>query len=299
MSLGIVAFNSLTLLTRNVLILGCTVFVVLFIGTMLPLLEIEESPEFLLYSRESQKYMELVERYRTLNRVSENTKDKERFDRAVSDQMILLDTIGTPKQSRNKQFYKVVKLSKFIYEIFTLSLIGGFMNTTMSSIILNLGALSLTDISYNGIAIGGIGLLSNIILAPILNKMNKKKWLLVFQIVLLICGVLLLLIYKLTSRTSDIFQWANPIIAIILVGSIVNAMSVPYYSFISEFFPVDVRGTANSIILCIANLIPVATPWLCLVAEHLDVHFLVGSCLVGLISVPLTIFLEEDHDVDK
>lgn len=291
MSLGVIAFNCLTLLSRDVLFLGAFAFVVLFIGTIVPLVVVEESPEFLLYSKDSQKYLELVEKYRNLNRITENPKDKARFGRAVTDHMALLDTIGTPIQNRHKSFYKVAKLSQYTYDIITLSLVGGFINTTMSSIVLNLNVLSLSDISHNGIAIGIIGLLSNIILYPILNRMNRKKWLFIFQVVLLVCGVSLVLIYKLSSRTSDTFKYANPIVAIILVGAVVNAMAVPYYYYVSELFPVDLRGTANSIILCIASLIPVATPWLCAVAEDYDVHFLVGSCLVGLVSMPMTAFM--------
>ena len=298
-SLGVITFNCLTLLTKDTMILGGIVFLVMFIGTIMPLTVIEETPEYMLYRRDSKQYVELVERYRDLNRISNSEIEKARFGRAVTDHMTLLDTIGTPKKDINRKFYKVVKLSNYTYDIITLSLVGGFMNTTMSSIVLNLGILSFSDISYNGIALGIIGLLSNIILAPILKKMYRKKWLIIFQITLLVCGLSLLLIYKLTSRTSDIFHYTNSIIAVVIVGAVVNAMFVPYYYYVSELFPVDLRGTANSIILCVASLIPVATPWLCLMAQQLDIHFLVGSCLVGLLSTPLTFFLRETHNVDK
>ena len=224
-SLGIITFNCLTLLTRDTMILGGIVFVVMFIGTIMPLTVIEETPEYMLHRRDSKQYVELVERYRDLNRISNSEIEKARFDRAVTDHMTLLDTIGTPKKDINRKLYKVVKLSNYTYDIITLSLVGGFMNTTMSSIVLNLGILSFSDISYNGIALGIIGLLSNIILAPILKKMYRKKWLIIFQITLLVCGLSLLLIYKLTSRTSDIFHYTNSIIAVVIVGAVVNASS--------------------------------------------------------------------------
>lgn len=294
MSLGTITFNLLTYLSKDANLLGAAVLAVLFIGTLLPLIEIEETPEFMLHSRDSKKYLELLEKYRKLNMLTDNSVDRETINQRVDDHLALLDTFGTPATKKTR-FYKVAKLSTYYFEIITLSLVGGFMNTTYSSIILNLSTLSLTDISLNGVMVGVIGLLSNLILMPILKTMKRKKWLLIFQILLLACGGILALVYKLAWRSSDLFKIANPIVAIVIVGAVVNALFVPYFHYVSEVFPVDLRGSANSIIQCAANLIPISTPWLCMMAEKYELHFLVGCCLVGLVSTPLTIFLRETH----
>lgn len=296
LSLGIIAFNILTHFTKNATTLTLVVLSVLIVCTLIPLIYIEESPEFMLYSRDSKKYMDLLEKYRKLNNHDHDHvhSHRESFDRFITDHYELLNKFEDPSK-RNNQLHKMSKLSSYVKDIMILSLVGGFMNTTMASIVLHLNVLSFSSITKNGIILGAMGVLSNLLTFPILKRMPRRKWLFIFQLAMILSGVFLFLTYSFSPRSTDFFKISNLAVPVVIVGIIVNAMWVPYYCYVSEVFPVDVRGMANSFIQVIANLIPVCSPFLFTLAEYYDVHFLVGSCLVGLVSAPLTLFLKETH----
>ena len=135
------------------------------IGSLLPLLEIEETPEFMLYSRDHHKYIELLEKYRKKNRVDRLESEKEHIDQLVTEHIVLLDALESSPTRHKKDVYSLFRrLSKHWYSVLTMSLVGGFMNTIWTGIILNLNTLAFTEISYNGISMAVVGLLSNLLI---------------------------------------------------------------------------------------------------------------------------------------
>lgn len=292
--MGVVCFNCLTLVSKNAYFLSGIVLGALIVGSLVPLFEVEETPDYLLYSTHNHEYIDLVDNIREKNHLEKNEAARSRMNSLVSDHIALLENIDqTYKEELKNPIVRFRKLTTYWYELLALSLIGAYMNTLMAAIVLNLNQFGFTQVSYNGITLGVIGLLSNLIVAPILENMGRRRWLLIFQGILLACGLSLFLLYRFGNATADYFNHVDAAIVLLVVGTVVNAMMVPYYYYVSELFPVHLRGTANSIIQCISYLVPVATPWLCFWANHLGTHFLVGCSVVGLLSMPMTLLLKE------
>lgn len=294
MNMGIVCFNLLTLITKNAYFLSGIVFGALLVGCLMPLFEIEETPEFMLYTTSNHKYLDLVEVYRSKNGLKKDLEERQKMDKIVNEHIGLLETIETNyREEIYSPWSRLKKMTNYWYPLLALSLIGGFMNTLWVAIILNLQNIGFDDISSNGIALGMIGLLSNLIVAPILGRMERRRWLIIFQSCLLGSEAFLFLLYKLDSKRSIYFTPLEVTVTLLIIGTVVNAMMVPFYYSVSENFPANLRGTASSLIQMASYLIPVSAPWLCYLSEHWKTHFLVGCSLVGLVSLPLTFFLRE------
>ena len=260
----------------------------------MPLLEIEETPDFMLYSKGHDKYMELIEQYRNKNHAQEDESEREDIDRMVLERSVLLDVFGEGQEKpQPTPLYLFRVLRKQFYPIISLTMLIGYMNVIWMAIIFNLNSLAFDDISYNGIAFGVIGLVSCMGFLPFMGLMRTKSWSVLFQIIMLSAIFMLHLLFKFGDQKAGYFRYLSSFLVLGVVLVIDNVLTIPFYQQIGDTFPVELRGMATSIIQCAGCLISVAAPWLCSISKHWETHFLVSSGLLGFVSLVLTFFLKE------
>lgn len=254
----------------------------------------EESLEYVLHSRDSQFYLDLVENYRRKNKVDRSFLDKENIVRKTSDHLSLLEASDIVPYNQKNKFVTICQaLSKKWLTILALSMIQGYASAVWTALILNLNTLAFDEISYNGISLALLSIASNMTLSPLLATMKRKRWTIIFQSVLLLNSLALYLLFKYGNRDSDMFKLAYCFMTLFFSGTCANIIGVPLNAWITELFPSHLRGSAFSLIQFASGAICVITPWLCSLSSLLDTHFLVGCSLLGLFSLPLTFFLKE------
>ena len=293
-SLGDFAFCSLTLLTKNGYILAGVTFLVLVLGSYLPLLEIEETPDFMLYSKGHHEYMALIEKYRKKNHAVEDEKERKEIDHLVIEREVLLETFGEGKEKpKMTPLYLFQILRKHFFKILSLSFFIGFINVVWMTIIFNLENLGFDEISYNGLAFAAISSLASMAFIPMAGWLSSRSWALLLQSMQLVTILLLHLLYQLGDPKAAYFKPTDGFLVLGMALSLDSMMQVPFYQQVAEMFPVELRGLATSIIQCSGCLIQVLTPWLCALSKHWETHYMVGCSLVGVVSLVLTFFLKE------
>jgi len=105
-------------------------------------------------------------------------------------------------------------------------------------------------------------------------------------------GAVILLILSLGGSSKRILI-AQTAVAIIFCGTTFSALFTIFFLYVTELFPVELRGTASSIVLLVSNILSTVTPILAVASAKYKVHFLVGCSVVGIISIPLTFGLRE------
>ena len=181
----------------------------------------------------------------------------------------------------------------YLLHMLGLALLGSYPNIVYFAMYMNLQDIGTSSMTLNGILLSTVGLLANLAMIPFLSKMKGRKWSNYCQIIMLIGTGLLGLKSVFMTETSKGVELLQAFLTTAVVGGSMFVMYMPYYLYLSELFPVDLRGSANSVVSLSFNVLATATPFFCRLATDLGLHFLVGCSLVGVCSVVVTFFLKE------
>lgn len=295
--LGSIVFGIVTFYTKDPTVLGIMTLVVMVTSSALPCLIAPESPMFLLGKGKLAQFVNSLQKIRDANRIPQD----EEYLEVIKNAAIEYQTTREDEQRKNKElqkengspFVRIITTPVFLYQVVTCSLMGGLLNVIFYGISLNLDGLGADNITTNGIIYSGIGVISTLLVLPISKGMRRRFWMLLFQDGFIICGVMLAMIDVAWPTPTPNVKIAQTIISAVLIGGLDFAAFVPYYYFISELFPVEIRGTANSMIQFTSNLAGIIAPFIASASKDLGFHFLVGCTALSILVMPLTYYLKE------
>ena len=297
---GNIVFNLMTFAIESCLGLSLLTVVATFIGSLLPCLLVQESPVFLIRKLKLAKLRVTLKKIAKFNSLETN-KEIDKFIEDVAEiqvQMISKHNLAgneqlkqDEKNASNNPVVVIFTTPQYLYQLIALSFIGGYVYLVFLAIYMNLQGLGTGNIQISGMACAGISFFSSVSILPFVSGMRRKRWCLSMQLIMMIGSLSLVPLSYLDTYDFDIVRYATIFISIFVVGGVMYAMFTPYYYYVSELFPVDLRGTANSIVNLLLSVFGMATPFFCSLATDRGYHFLVGCSLVGLVSVPMTVFL--------
>jgi Major Facilitator Superfamily len=306
--LGNIVFNLMTFAIKSSFGLSLLTVVATFIGSLLPCLLVQESPVFLIRKHKLAKLRVTLKKIAKFNSLETN-KEIDKFIEDVAEiqvQMISNDNLAGNEQlkqdKKDASINPVVVLfttPQYLYQVIALSFIGGYVYLVYYGIYMNLQVLGTSSIQVSGMAFAGISFFCSICILPFVSGMRRKRWCVSMQLIMILGSLSMVPLSYLDTYDLDIVRYATVFISIFVVGGVMYAMFTPYYYYVSELFPVDLRGTANSAINLLFSLLAMATPFFCTLATDRGYHFLVGCSLMGLVSLPMTLFLRETHNVEK
>lgn len=296
--LGSILFSTVTFWTKNSDTLALMTLTVVGITSLFACFVMEESPMFLLGKNKFDEFIAVVKKIKKRNgqniapqaldaiRTAAEEWSETKAEEIRQNEKLAKEN-GTP-------FIRIVTTSRFLYQVITLSLMGGLFNIVFFGLTMNLDSLGSSNITVNGIIYSVISLVSCLIMMPFSGNMKRKLWTMLFQLGYLIDGTILgvlSVLYK--SSTSGMLRTTQTFLSAGVAGGISNAAFVPYYYYISELFPVEIRGTAYSMVQFSANLLAMISPFLVKKSTDIGVHFLVGCTALVVVSLPMTMFLKE------
>ena len=187
---------------------------------------------------------------------------------------------------------KLISNFKYLYYLITISLVGTLLNIIFNGVNLNLTELGSPDVSVDGIIYSAVSIGAYLLMTPFAGTMKRKTWVIIFQVVFLVCGVLLTIIDRVNTGET-LFRIAKISLAAGVFGGGNQAAFIPYYYLVTETFPIDLRGTGSSIIVTCANGFSMVAPFFISLASHLNVSFALGCSALAVLTVPLSFFLRE------
>lgn len=82
--------------------------------------------------------------------------------------------------------------------------------------------------------------------------------------------------------------------------SLINSAQFPlFFAYISEMFPVRMRGLANAVVLFLSKLGGSLAPEISLRSKRLNLHVLSGCSFITFLSLPLSFLLKETLIIDE
>lgn len=181
----------------------------------------------------------------------------------------------------------------YLWSLLVLSVIGTNFTWVYYGISVNIEDLGLKDIQINGIIFGITQAFGYLILVPYASGMDRRKWCIIFQIILLIGAGILLATSILFDTNSTKVQLSQTIVSCFLCGLPLSCAYTLFYMLVSELFPAELRGTANSLVMLASNLFGILAPTVGKKFEQFDIHNLVGCSIVGIVALPLTFTLRK------
>lgn len=299
---GVIVLHALAYISTKPEFLLGIVLAVLGTSSIIFCLSVEESPLFFLNNSKVEKFFDLVEHIKvSRNKLPSTPEDNQTLLTLKSD---LAEALRTKKQHNNSATSKPTSTNSHssqlrslfcngrnVYTLTALCFIGGYVYSVFYGMSINIQDLGLKDTKLNGILFGitqGIGYLG---MLPFSNNMRRKRWHIIFQLIMM-TGAVILLILSLGGSSKRILI-AQTAVAIIFCGTTFSALFTIFFLYVTELFPVELRGTASSIVLLVSNILSTVTPILAVASAKYKVHFLVGCSVVGIISIPLTFGLRE------
>lgn len=151
--------------------------------------------------------------------------------------------------------------------------------------------LGLELINYNGIFFGITQSAGYLSILPFAYKMPRKRWMIIFQILILL-GASILFFLSIIPET-DTVRLMETIVSTCILAAVNSCQFVFLYTYVSELFPIKIRGLANALVLFTGKMIGSTSPFFTSMSKGYGVHILIGCSLITLISLPLTFFLDE------
>lgn len=308
-AIGCIFLNSIAYLTTNPNILALIVAASLIVSVVPAFFSYYETPYFLL------KKGRISDLFRTLINIYKYNQGKQGVDDTllIGVENKLLEMMGFGIHITQKTFFKssVVQFIKkrnkeyshtntigrlccngrYVYHVLTLMLIGGLLYCLFYGMSINIQDLGLKDLKLNGILLGATQAAGYLGVAPFTHRMRRKKWCIVFQVLLLLGAVILSVLSKETQ--TSLVQFEQTITSTCLMATIMSAIFPIFFIYITEIFPTEVRGTANAIVLFMAKLAGSLAPILESFSVSLGFHILVGCSVIVLASLPMTFFMRE------
>ena len=190
------------------------------------------------------------------------------------------------RKDKSSALWTVLCTPLYLYQAVALGSIGFLLEALFYGFTLNLDKVGNNDPTLNGMLLSIINILSTLIVMWKSKKIQRRRWLLIFQALILICGVMLVyLSFIEQTLTTTII---SAIIIIVFVLGLANAGITPFFHYVSELFPVELRGTANSIVGLFYETLAISTPFMTMYSSQHHLIPMVGCCAVTLLSLPLT-----------
>lgn len=151
--------------------------------------------------------------------------------------------------------------------------------------------LGLDKVNYNGILLGVFQMIGYIGVSLYMHRMQRRKWTIIFQIVMMASAAVLILL----SFFPDHYE--IKILKAVMSAGVITICNAGQYSIfyaqLSEIFPSDIRGLVGAITIVISKLAASLSPLLSDMGKGLGFHVMVGCCVFGLVSLPLSFFQKE------
>lgn len=296
--LGSILFSAVTFWSKNSDYLALMTLGVVGVTSIFACFVMEESPMFLLGKNRFDDFIEVVKKIKRRNgqQIPPQAVDAirtaaEEWSETKAEEIRQNEKLA---KENGHPLVRILTTPRFLYQVVTLSLMGGLFNIVFFGLSMNLDSLGSSNITVNGIIYSVISLVSCLIMIPFSGNMKRKLWTMLFQLGYLIDGAVLCvlsIIYK--GSTSGLLKVSQVVLSAGVAGGISNAAFVPYYYYISELFPVEIRGTSYSMVQFSANLLAMISPFLVKKSADIGVHFLVGCTALVVLSLPMTMFLKE------
>jgi MFS family permease len=172
-----------------------------------------------------------------------------------------------------------------------MSVMGGAIYVVFYGMAYSVQDLGLEKINYNGIFFGITQSVGYLIILPFAHKMPRKRWMIIFQIIILIAAGLLFVLSGMPD--SDLVRWLKLIVSTCIIAVVNSCQFVFLFAYISELFPTKIRGMANALVLFSSKMIGSFSPMIETFAKNKNLHIMVGCSVVTLISLPLSFFISE------
>ena len=305
---GSVFFNLISFYSRSYGFLAVVCLFASVLGTIFSCIALKESPLYLFEKKVSvSKIMIVLNGIRRINTDQSRNKEnqnkiligEEKEEENLREALSRATLIEEGPQNRRKSKIRIPTVIKFftnvkyIYQFLILSLVSGLINSVFFGIIIKLGSLSGFSITINGIFFAIIELVSTIMMIYVGQRLNMRRSLIGGQSVLMGSAFILVLFAIFELDLLPGVEIAKVIISIVIMGGTMYSLYTPFYQYISELYPADVRGTANSLITFGGMILATTAPFVSKYAEDRNCHFLAGCCVLGLASLPLTFLLQE------
>ena len=261
----------------------------------IPALFLWESPMYLLDKGDVDGFERVVAQIRKYN-IRQPTADADHDIRMARLRHLVQLCDEQQKLEKSNSLYRypilaILFTKRYLWSLLVLSVVGTNFTWVYYGISVNIEDLGLKDIQINGILFGITQALGNLILVPYAPRMDRRKWCIIFQIIMLIGAGVLLAISIFFDTNSSKVQLSQTIVSCFLCGLPLSSAYTIFYMLVTELFPAELRGTANSLVMLASNLFGILAPTVGHKFEQFDIHNLVGCSIVDIVELPLTFTL--------
>ena len=181
----------------------------------------------------------------------------------------------------------------YMYQFIILSLVGGMINCVYFAMTLKISKLTPASVTVNGLIFALISLASTLIILPFGASLPRRLSLWIGQLVIILSCLVLFLFDWFDFRSGTASEVLQGIITSVFIGGVMYSLFTPYFYFVTELYPVELRGTANALINFFSLLLSMAAPFLFKFADDRRFNGIESTSILGLVSLPLTFFLRE------
>jgi len=299
--IGTAAFCLITYLTIDSDHLALITMISMTIGCMIPVFFVHESPTFLLEKLHLTALYKNVKEIRKQNKLPADPAKLQQleseiaqYEKAVKYSLTKRDTGSRFTDTKKRSaLLTILSTPVYLYRVIALSTFGGLLGSIFVGASINLSGLGSSDIRVNGVVFSMVEVVGTLCVLKHAGTMKRRFWGLVGQGTILLLAVILGILCLVLDPDSFLDQFMRVALGAGAIGGVMYALYSPFYYYISELFPVELRGTGNSLVLFVGNLITIATPYLMSMSDELGLHPLIGCSAIALVSIPLTFFLKE------
>ena len=188
---------------------------------------------------------------------------------------------------------RVLCVKQHLVKVLKLTTVACFIYFMFYGVSVNVQGLGIKDIKVNGILLGSMETLGIVLVLPFVARMKRKTWTIGLQS-LAMAGACILLIsslfFDINHPTVLVFQ---SLVSSVLVAAVIMAILPIFLSLVSESFPPELRGCANSLVNSVSTILASLSPILGQIATDMHLHFIVGCSVLGILSLPLSFTIKE------
>lgn len=291
--LGTFCLSLLASISMNATFLYWSTTIACIIGGILPILVFLESPVFYLKEGKIPEMVATVEKIRNINQVDPNPELLEWMKTSAEDWSSKHKNKHGPEPEGT--YSQIFKNKQMLVNVISISMVATSFNILFFSIALNIDKLGSDSPSINGVVTNTVQVISTLLMMPIFEKIEKKKWHIWSQITILGLGGVLLVVDLTMKPESLATKYGKLFVGGVLFTAVMIALFPVLFTFAPELFTLEVRGTAMSIIVVVMNSLTTAAPWLADLGTSRGYNFLISCSFPLLLSLPLTFFVSKIH----
>lgn len=277
-------------------LMGVTLSLSSFVGVAS--LFLVESPLFMLGKNEYHHFHTYATKISHFNKKkwhdTPGYKQKCEELKVLTDNEKKLQTIKEKKSWLKKYpILVLVSSKKYATRCLLLMLIGTNLYCVYYGLSINISNIGIDDIRINGIILGFNQTLGYAVITFQVHRIKRKLWTIILNSVMLLGTVSLLAISLSQPGLSLAVRITQSLITGVLLGAPMAGLFIVFYLLLSESFPPQLRGSANSVVITVSNVLSMAAPLMGKVASDLKIHYAVGCSALGILAVPFSFFLTE------